>query len=55
MLHIVSVPPMFDMGKGLKECEGDLLTIVEHINNPLAELTISPKHVHLSDLVKPWF
>jgi hypothetical protein len=32
MLHLVSVPPIFGMGKGLKEIEGDLLTLQKVLN-----------------------
>jgi hypothetical protein len=27
MFLIVSIPPIYDIGKGLKECEGDFFTI----------------------------
>jgi hypothetical protein len=27
MFLIVSLPPIYDMGKGLKECEGDFFTV----------------------------
>jgi hypothetical protein len=42
----ISFPPIFDMGKGFKECEGDFT-----VGNILGrEITIFPKRRHLSGL-----
>jgi hypothetical protein len=49
----VTFPPIFDMGKGFKESEGDLFSVrkfFEQSNTPLIDSTISPKHLHLSGL-----
>jgi hypothetical protein len=32
MSILVIVPPIFDMGKGLKECEGDHLVVEKYFN-----------------------
>jgi hypothetical protein len=48
----VTFPPIFDMGEGFKESEGDLFSvkIFEQSNTLLIDSTISPKNMHLSGL-----
>ena len=46
----ITIPPIFDMGIELKECEGDLFVVrkKEQSNNPLKDSIVYLNHMHLS-------